>query len=89
MGGIASAVLLLRRYGTLVPASSAVRIAFCGALVWVASAAVHVEGPMLLVKDAALVSLFVLAAVATREISGVELRSLVGAALPRHSGARA
>jgi O-antigen/teichoic acid export membrane protein len=89
LGGIASAVLLLRRYGTLVPASSAVRIAFCGALVWVASAAVHVEGPMLLVKDAALVSLFVLAAVATREISGVELRSLVGAALPRHSGARA
>jgi O-antigen/teichoic acid export membrane protein len=89
VGGVASAVLLLRRYGTLVPAASAVRIASCGALVWAASAAVHVEGPMLLVKDAALVSLFVLAAVATREISGAELRNLVGAALPRRSGTRA
>jgi O-antigen/teichoic acid export membrane protein len=89
VGGVASAVVLLRRYGTLVPAASAVRIASCGALVWAASAAVHVEGPMLLVKDTALVSLFVLAAVATREISGAELRNLVGAALPRRSGTRA
>jgi len=89
VGGAASAVLLLRRYGTLVPAASAVRIVSCGALVWAASAAVHVEGPMLLVKDAALVSLFVLAAVATREVSGAELRNLVGAALPRRSGVRA
>jgi O-antigen/teichoic acid export membrane protein len=89
VGCVASAGLLLRRYGTIVPAASAVRIAICGALVWIAAAAVPAEGPMLLVKDAALVLLFVAAALATRELSVAELRRLVGAALPRRSGAHA
>jgi O-antigen/teichoic acid export membrane protein len=89
LGSVAAAALLLRRYGALVPAASVVRIAVCGALVWAASAAVPAEGPMLLVKDAALALLFVLAALATREVTAAELRKLVGAALPRRAGARA
>lgn len=86
---MASAVLLLRRYGALVSQASAARIALCGALVWAASAAVPAEGLMLLVKDAGLVALFVLAALVTREIPTAELRRLVAAALPGRSGARA
>jgi O-antigen/teichoic acid export membrane protein len=89
VGCVASAVLLLRRYGALVSQASAARIALCGALVWAASAAVPAEGLMLLVKDAGLVALFVLAALVTREIPTAELRRLVAAALPGRSGARA
>jgi O-antigen/teichoic acid export membrane protein len=89
VGSVAAGILLLRRYGALVPAASVARISFCGAIVWAASAAVPAAGPMLLVKDAALALLFVLAALATREISAAELRRLLSAALPRRSGAPA
>ena len=89
VGCVACAVVLLRRYGTLVPAASVIRIAFCAALVWAASAAVPAQGLMLLAKDVALVTVFVLAGLATREISTAELRKLVSAVLPGGAGARA
>ena len=66
-----------------------VLVAFGFTVISAADPAVPAEGPMLLVKDATLVLLFVLAALATREVTVAELRRLVGAALPRRSGARA
>jgi O-antigen/teichoic acid export membrane protein len=83
VGCVASAALLLRRYGTLMPAASVVRIALCGTLLWAASAATPAQGLLLVVKDAALVLLFVLAALAIREISTAELGRLLRAVLPR------